>query len=185
MVDNDIINLADPTDDEDAENKQFLQQEVHKSLIKPSHKTNQFVFLMQNTLEWSDVTPVGNSFNMTNIADLSPEQGNVHSHKYKVIETRMITNSQGGYSYKMGSQRFSLIKYVNYTLCIEILITDHQLSHKSGISIDKATSKGLTIGNLVVKKFSHRYIDSSKSTEFMYCQKVIVNFRKTVPDPPY
>ena len=85
----------------------------------------------------------------------------------------------------MGSQCFSLIKYVNYTLCIEILITDHQLSHKSGISIDKATSKGLTIGNVVVKKFSHRYIDSSKSTEFMYCQKVIVNFRKTVPDPPY
>ena len=85
MVDNDIINLADPTDDEDADNKQFLQKEVHKSLIKPSHKTNQFVFLMQNTLEWSDVTPVGNSFNMTKIADLSPEQGNVHSHKYKVI----------------------------------------------------------------------------------------------------
>lgn len=51
MVDNDIINLADPTDDEDADNKQFLQQEVHKSLIKPSHKTNQFVFLMQ--ILWS------------------------------------------------------------------------------------------------------------------------------------
>ena len=40
MVDNNIINLADPTDDEDADNKQFLEQEVQKSL-KPSHKTNQ------------------------------------------------------------------------------------------------------------------------------------------------
>ena len=40
---------------------------------------------MQNTLEWSDVTPCGNSFNRTKIADLSPEQGNIHSYKYKVI----------------------------------------------------------------------------------------------------
>lgn len=97
----------------------------------------------------------------------------------------MIKNWQGGYSYKMGIQCFSLTKYVDYTLCIEILITDHQLWHKSRISTGKATSKGLTIGNVVVKKLSHRYIDSSNSTEFMCCQKVIVNFRKTVPDPPY
>ena len=57
----------------------------------------------------------------------------------------------------MGIQGFSLTKYVDYTLCIEILITNHHLWHKSRISIDKATSKGLTM----------------------------VNFRKTVPDPPY
>ena len=49
MVDNNIINLADPTDNKDADNKHFLEQEIHKSLIKPSHKTNQFVLLMQNT----------------------------------------------------------------------------------------------------------------------------------------
>ena len=52
----------------------------------------------------------------------------------------MIKNSQGGFSYKMGIQCFSLTKYVDYTLCIEILITDHQLWHQSRISIDEATS---------------------------------------------
>ena len=56
---------------------------------------------MQNTLKWSDVTPGGNSFNMTNIADSSPEQNNIHSYNHKVIYTTMIKNSKGGYGYKM------------------------------------------------------------------------------------
>ena len=81
---------------------------------------------------------------------------------------------------------FSLItKDVDYTLRIEILITDYQLWHESRISIDKVKSKGLTIGDVFVKKFSHRYIDSSNSIEFMYYHNVIVNFRKTSPDPLY
>lgn len=79
---------------------------------------------MQNTLEWSDVTSGRNSFNMTKIADLPPEQG-------KVIYTTMIKNSQGGYKYKFGIQCFKLAKDVDYTLCIEVLITDYQLWHKS------------------------------------------------------
>ena len=51
---------------------------------------------------------------------------------------------------------------------IEILNVDYQLWHKSRISINKATTKGLTIGNVAVKKFSHRYVNSSNNVEFMY-----------------
>ena len=133
---------------------------------------------MQNTLEWSDVTPGGNSFNMTNIADSSPEQNNIHSYNHKVIYTTMIKNSKGGYGYQMGIQFFRLPKDVDYTLCIEIQITDYRLWHKSRISIDKATSKGLTIGNVVVKKLSHRYANLRESIEFMYYHRVIVSLRK-------
>ena len=42
MTNNKIINLGDPTDDKDAVNKQFLEQEIQKYQLKPSHKTNQF-----------------------------------------------------------------------------------------------------------------------------------------------
>ena len=38
----------------------ILEQEIQKSYIKPSHKTDQFAYLKQNTLEWSDVTFGGN-----------------------------------------------------------------------------------------------------------------------------
>ena len=97
MVNHKIINLADLTDNKNAVNKQFLEQEIQKSHSKPSYKTDQFAYLKQNTLEWSDVTSGGNSFNMPKIADLSPEQGNIHSYNYKVIDTIMIKNSQGRY----------------------------------------------------------------------------------------
>ena len=60
---------------------------------------------------------------------------------------------------------------------------DYQLRHKSKISIDKATSKRLTIGNEEVKKISRRYIDSSNNVEYIYYNKRIVNFRKTEADP--
>ena len=33
------------------------------------------------------MTPGRNSFNMTKTADLSPEQGNIHSYNHKVIYT--------------------------------------------------------------------------------------------------
>ena len=178
MINHKIINLGDPTDDIDAVNEQFFEQEIQISHIKPSHKTDQFSYLMQNTQEWSDVTPGGNSFNLTNIAYLSPEQNNIHPSNHKVIYTTMIKNSKGGYGYKMGIQFFRLPKEVDCTLCIEIQITDYRLWHKSRISVDKATSKELTIENVVVKKLSHRYANLSDSIEFMYYHRVIVNLRK-------
>lgn len=38
----------------------------------------------------------GNSFNMTNIADLSPSKGYFYTYNHKVIYTTIIKNSQGG-----------------------------------------------------------------------------------------
>lgn len=55
MVNHKITNLADPTDDKDAVNKQFLEQEVPKSHIKPNHYNNVFKYLMANKLEWTDL----------------------------------------------------------------------------------------------------------------------------------
>ena len=95
------------------------------------------------------MTSGGNSFKNAN---LSPEQSNIHSYKHKVIYTTMIKNSQRGYGYKMGIQCFRLTKDVDYTVTIEILITDYQLWHKSRISIDKSTLQGLNIGDVFVKK---------------------------------
>lgn len=85
----------------------------------------------------------------------------------------------------MGIQCFRLTKNVDYTLCIEILIVDYQLWHKTRISIDKSTSQGLTIGDFFVKRLSHRSVDSSNNVEFMYYHRVIVNFRKTAAGPLY
>ena len=113
------------------------------------------------------------------IVDLSKSQGNFHSYNHKVIYTTIIKNSKGGYKYKMGIQCYRLQLNVDYTLCIEILNTDYLLLHKARISVDKSTSEGSTIGNVLVRKFSHRYVNSKTSVEFMYYHRVILNFKKT------
>ena len=78
----------------------------------------------------------------------------------------------------MGINFYRLTANVDYTLCLEILNTDYQLWHKSQITVDKGTSTGLSIGNVGVRKLSHRYITSANKVEFMYYHRIIVNFRK-------
>ena len=44
--------------------------------------------------------------------------------------------------------------------------------------MDKGTSTGLTIGNVGVRKLSHRYTTASNKVEYMYYHRIIVNFRE-------
>ena len=87
-------------------------------------------------------------------------------------------NSQGGYKYEMGINFYRLTANTEYTLCLEILNTEYVLWHKSQISVDKGTSTGLSIGNVSVRKLSHRYTQSNGQPQFMYCHRIIVNFKK-------
>ena len=80
----------------------------------------------------------------------------------------------------MGINCYQLDKDKDYTLCIEILNSDYQLWHKSVATIDKTTSKGVSVAGFTVQKFSHRYTNSSGSAAYMYYIKIIVNFQKTV-----
>ena len=90
----------------------------------------------------------------------------------------ILKNRQGQYKYKMGINFFRLSKNTDYTLCLEILNTDYNLWNKSQISVDKGTSRGLSIGNVGIRKLSHRYTDSKGKTKVMYYHRIIVNFRK-------
>ena len=116
---------------------------------------------MSNVLQWTDEMDGGNSYNMTKIADLSPSKGNFRTYNHKVIYTTIIKNSQGGYKYKMGMNFYTLTGNTDYTLCIEILNSDIKLWNKTKVSIDRATSQGLTIGNFSVKKFTYKYKDTN------------------------
>ena len=174
MVNNRIYNLADPTDATDAIYKQYLE----KSHVKPSHYNNEFKCLMTYRSAWTDLQ--ADSFDITKIDNLMPQDGNYHQYNHKVLYTTIIKDQQGGYSYKMGINCYQLDKDKDYTLCIEILNSDYQLWHKSVATIDKTTSKGVSVAGFTVQKFSHRYTNSSGNTAYMYYIKIIVNFQKTV-----
>ena len=170
-------NMEDPTDAIDGVNKQYLE----KSHVKPSHYNNEFKYLMTNRLAWTDLEPNNtDSFDITEIDNLMPQDGNYHQYNHKVLYTTIIKDKQGGYSYKMGINCYQLDKDKDYTLCIEILNSDYQLWHKSVATIDKTTSKGVSVAGFTVQKFSHRYTNSSGNTGYMYYIKIIINFQKTV-----
>ena len=182
MGNNKITNLADPTDATDGVNKQYLE----KSHVKPSHYNNEFKYLMTNKLAWSDLEPNNiDSFDITKIDNLMPQDVNYHQYNHKVLNTTIIKDKQGGYSYGMGINCYQLNKDKDYTLCIEILNSDYQLWHKSVATIDKTTSKGVSVAGFTVQKFSHRYTNSSGNTAYMYYIKIIVNFQKTVSGTYY
>ena len=175
---NKIINLSKPTQDNDAVNKDYADKLVHHTAVQPSHYNNQFSYLMSSSDQWTDEIDGGNSFNITKIDNLPPIKGNFHDYNHKVLYTTIYKNSQGGYKYKMGINFYRLTANTEYTLCLEILNTDYQLWHKSQISVNKETSTGLSIGNVSVRKLSHRYTQSNGQPEFMYYHRIIVNFRK-------
>ena len=179
MVKNKIINLGDPTDATNAVNKQYLE----KSHVKPSHYNNEFKYLMTNKLAWTDLQ--ADSFDITKIDNLMPQDGNYHQYNHKFLYTIITKDQQGGYSYKLGINCYQLDKDKDYTLCIEILNSDYQLWHKSVATIDKTTSKGVSVAGFTVQKFSHRYTNSSGNVDYMYYIKIIVNFQKTVSDTFY
>ena len=173
-----IKNLGGPTQDNEAVTKDYVDKLVHHTAVQPSHYNDQFAYLMSSAAQWTDEIDTGTSFIITRIGDLSPSKGNFHNYNHKVIFITINKNSQGGYKYKMGINFYRLTANADYTLCLEILNTDYQLWHKSQITVDKGTSTGLSIGNVSVRKLSHRYSDSKGQTQFMYYHRVVVNFRK-------
>ena len=172
---NKIENLGEPTQDNEAVNKSYVDNLIHHTAVQPSHYKDVFSYLMSSGAQWSDESEeIGSSFVITKIGDLAPNKGNFHDYNHKVIYAAITKNIINRYEYKMGINFFRLDANTDYTLCLEILNTDYNLWNNTQISVDKGTSKGLSIGNVSVKKLSHKYT----KTKTMYYHRIIVNFRK-------
>ena len=154
-----IKKLSNPTQDNEAVTKDYVDKLVHRTAVQPSHYKDEFSYLMSSAAQWTDEIDGGGSFSIRSIGDLSPSKGNFHDYNHKVIFIGINKNSQGGYKYKMGINFYRLSANADYTLCMEILNADYKLWNKSQISVDKGTSTGLSIGNISVRKLSHRYLD--------------------------
>ena len=175
---NKIINLSKPTQDNEAVTKDYADKLVHHTAVQPSHYKNEFAYLMSSGSQWTDEIDSGFSFLINKIDVLPPNKGNFHDYNHKVIFMNIIRNRQGQYKYKMGINFYRLPANTDYTLCLEILNSDYNLWDKSQITVDKGTSTGISIGNIGIKKLSHRYTDSKGQTKVMYYHRIIVVFRK-------
>ena len=179
LGDNKIVNLGVPTQDNEAVTKGYVDYQVHHTAFQPSHYKDEFSYLMSSGAQWTDETDGGNSFVINKIGDLSPSEGNFHNYNHKVIFLSIVKNNAlSKYSYKMGINFYRLPTNTYYTLCLEILNTDYNLWNNTHISVDKGTSKGLSIGNVSIKELSHNYSDSKGKTQTMYYHRILVNFFK-------
>ena len=179
MTNNKIINLGDATDGVNLKT-------LNTHIIKPFDHTNRFAYLLNPTnglLQWTDL--LSDSIALNSIGDLNATSGNYHTYNKKVIFASIKKNSEGGYKWKLAIQCFPLQKDKEYTLCLEILTTDHQLWQKSIITVDTTTSQGVTVKRWHVNKYSHEYKTSSNHTEFVYYHKVVIVFSKTASSTPY
>lgn len=112
-----IRNLLTTNENDEAATKKYADNLLHNHQIISTHLKNEFDYLMSNVLEWTELTPLGYSFDMPKTDILSAKNDNFHSYNKKVIYTTLIKNTQGGYSYKMGIQCHRLQRNINYTMC--------------------------------------------------------------------
>ena len=175
---NKIINLSKPTQDNEAVTKDYADKLVHHTAVQPSHYKDEFAYLMSSGSQWTDEIDTGTSFSIDKIDDLPPNQGNFHDYNHKVIYMSIYKKSMYGFKFKMGMNFYRLPVNTDYTLCLELINANWTLWKGTKISVDKGTSIGLTIGNVGIRKLSHRYTDSKGQTSFMYYHRIIVNFRK-------
>ena len=145
---NKITNIGKPLQNSDAATKDYVDKLVHHTSVQPSHYKNEFAYLMSSGSQWTDELDGKVSFILNRIDDLPPNKGNFHDYNHKVIYMYIIKNSNK-YKYKMGINFYRLLAGSDYTLCLEILNTDHTLWDKTQISVDKGTSTGLSIGKEV------------------------------------
>ena len=176
---NKIKNLGAPTQDNEAATKNYVDKLVHHTAVQPSHYKDQFAYLMSSGAQWTDEIVGTSSFSIDKIDDLPPNKGNFHDYNHKVIYLSLFERLTHGYIFKMGINFFRLARNTDFTLCLELINTNSTLWNESKISVDKGTSTGLTIGNVIIKKLSHRYTDSRGKTATIYYHRIIVNFRKS------
>ena len=158
---NKIKNLGAPTQDNEAATKNYVDKLVHHTAVQPSHYKDEFSYLMTSGSQWTDEIVGTSSFIIDKIDDLPPNQGNFHDYNHKVIFMTINKNSQGSYKYEMGINFYRLKGgNYNYTLCLEILNKNHTLWDKTQISVGKGTSRGISIGNVSIRKLFHEYTDS-------------------------
>ena len=124
---------------------------MKKSHVKPSNYNSEFKYLMTNKLAWTDHQ--ADSFDITKIDNLMPQDGNYHQYNNKILYTTIIEDKQGGYSYKMGINCYQLDKDKDYTLCTEILIQITNYGINQLLELIKPHQRGYQLLVLRYKSF--------------------------------
>ena len=171
MNDKRITGLTNsPNADDEATNKKYVDDNISKSNIKPSHTPkNVFQYLMNDVNEWSTEYDVKVE-NFSNLAE-SP-----HSWDKRVLNITPIKNGIN-YRFRLGLQMFPTKTNEKYSLIIELYNRDYKTWQRQETFVN---GTGMWVINHNTTKFQHRYGSSGD----LYYTKTLIKFKKTSSSAP-
>ena len=171
MNDHRITGLTNPpNNDDEAANKKYVDDNISKANIKPSHTPkNVFQYLMDDVNEWSSEYNV----KVESFSDLSESP---HSWDKKVLNISPI-KSGNNYRFRHGLQMFRMKTNETYSLIVELYNRDYETWQRQQTFFN---GTGMWVISSNTAKYQHQYGSSGD----LYYTKTLIKFKKTSSSPP-
>ena len=171
MNDHRITGLTNlPNNDYEATNKKYVDENISKANIKPSHTSkNVFQYVMDDVNEWSTEynVKVGSFSNL-------PESP--HSWDKRVLNITPVKSGKN-YRFRLGLQMFRMKTNESYSLVIELYNRDYETWQRQQTYVNVT---GMWLETFNTKKYQYHYGSSGD----LYYTKSLLTFRKTSSSPP-
>ena len=173
MNDNRITGLNNPpSSDDEATNKKYVDDNISKSNIKPSHTPkNVFQYLMDDVNEWSSEYNV----KVGSFSDL-PESP--HSWDKRVLNITPVKSGRN-YRFRLGLQMFRMKTNESYSLIVELYNRDYETWQRQQTYVN-GTGMWIISNYYNTTKYQHQYGSSGD----LYYTKTLIKFKKTTSSPP-
>ena len=159
-----------PNGDDEAVNKKYVDENISKSNIKPSHTPkNVFQYLMDDVNEWT--TEYGVKVGSINDLAESP-----HSWDKKVLNITPVKNGSN-YRFRVGLQMFRMKTNESYSLAVELYNGDYITRERQETYVN---GTGMWVRDSNTSKYQYHY----GSSNTLYSTKTLIRFKKTSSFPP-
>ena len=171
MNDNRISGLTNPPNaDDEATNEKYVDENISKANIKPSHSPkNLFQYLMNDVNEWSSEYNV----KVESFSDLSESP---HSWDKKVFNITPI-KSGSNYRFRLGLQMYRMKTNETYSLIVELYNRDYVTWQRQQTFVDGT-------GMWLISNNTTKYQYSYGGSNILYYTKTLIKFKKTSSSPP-
>ena len=171
MNDHRITGLTNPPNaDDEATNKKYVDDNISKSNIKPSHTPkNVFQYLMDDVNEWST------EYNVK-VGSFSVLPESPHSWDKKVLNLSPL-KKDGNYRFRVGLQMFRMTTNKEYSLVVELYNRDYKTWKRQQTFVE---GMGMWVINHNTTKYQYSYGSSGD----LYYTNTLIKFKKTSDSPP-
>ena len=159
-----------PSSDDEATNKKYVDENISKSNIKPSHTPqNVFQYLMDDVNEWS--TEYNGKVCVINDLPESP-----HSWDKKILNITPVKNGRN-YRFRLGLQMFKMKTNEQYSLIVELYNRDYTPWERQQMYVN---GTGMWVESNNTTKYQYHYGNNNT----LYYSKTLIRFKKTSSSPP-